>query len=229
MYLVYTFEKNEDPSTLTKALWNIKVGHQIVSSSNGDQLWVTDPKYVQAALEVVNIWKYDPEKLPLVQLDRSKQDKQTLQGALKETPISYLFLFSTFVVCFLTQLGENLEVVRYFLISPIYVQAGQLVSFPLTQVLQSGEWWRLVTPTFLHFSALHVIFNALWVWDLGRKIERYVGSIKWLLGALFVSIGANVAQYLISDTVFSVDCQGLYMAWSGLVGLRLIYQEVYQY
>lgn len=59
----------------------------------------------------------------------------------------------------------------------------------------NGEYWRLVTPVFLHFSWLHIVFNALWTWEFGHRIERALGS-RWLL-LLFLVIAAisNTSQF----------------------------------
>ncbi|TDO96837.1 rhomboid family intramembrane serine protease [Marinomonas balearica] len=216
MYLVYTFETNEDPSELTKALWRVKIGHQVVTKTSGDELWVTDPKYVQATLELVTIWKQDALALTQVTVNRPTNSRQSIKTLVIETPVSCLFLLCTLAVCFLTQLGDNSEAVKWFLISPIFSQSGQLFSLPLLRVLESGEVWRLITPTFLHFSILHLVFNGLWVWDIGRKLERLIGSVTWLIGALVISIGANVLQYLLSNTVYFGGLSGLVY---GLIGV----------
>ncbi len=35
----------------------------------------------------------------------------------------------------------------------------------------SGQAWRLVTSALLHGGWLHILFNAMWIWSLGRAIE----------------------------------------------------------
>jgi len=42
--------------------------------------------------------------------------------------------------------------------------------------LVNHEWWRLITPTFLHFSITHLAFNCLWIYILGSTIERMDGT-----------------------------------------------------
>lgn len=62
--------------------------------------------------------------------------------------------------------------------------------------LLNNEWWRLLTPTFLHFSLTHLAFNCLWIYILGSKIEELDG--KGLLLFVFVtsSILSNAGQFL---------------------------------
>ena len=37
---------------------------------------------------------------------------------------------------------------------------------------ENSQWWRLITPMFIHFSFAHLAFNCLWVYILGEKIEK---------------------------------------------------------
>ena len=87
---------------------------------------------------------------------------------------------------------------------------GNRIQFdPLAEVLSKGEYWRLLTPAFLHSGIAHLIFNSLWVWEVGRKLERLMGSLIWLAFAVFVSVVSNIGQYLING----------YPLFGGLSGL----------
>jgi GlpG protein len=59
----------------------------------------------------------------------------------------------------------------------------------------NNEWWRLVTPMLIHFSFAHLVFNCLWVYVLGSKIELLDGHFAFLNLVIFSSACSNMAQY----------------------------------
>jgi GlpG protein len=73
---------------------------------------------------------------------------------------------------------------------------GELRLEPPGAAFARGEYWRLLTPAFLHFGIFHIVFNALWIWEFGRRIEALVGPGNFLVIFLATAIGANVGQYL---------------------------------
>ena len=52
----------------------------------------------------------------------------------------------------------------------------------------NNEWWRLVTPMLIHFSFAHLVFNCLWVYVLGSKIELLDGHFAFLNLVIFSSV-----------------------------------------
>ena len=85
--------------------------------------------------------------------------------------------------------------------------------------LVSWEWWRLITPTFLHFSLTHLIFNCLWIYILGSKIEIIDGRGMFLTLFLFAGLSSNLGQYFFTgDYLFG----GLSGAVYGLLGFCFI-------
>ncbi len=73
---------------------------------------------------------------------------------------------------------------------------GNQVAWVLDGGLWQGELWRIFTPMFLHFGLPHILFNGLWLWELGRRIEYWHGHtvlFTMIMGIAFIS---NVGQFM---------------------------------
>ena len=46
-------------------------------------------------------------------------------------------------------------------------------------LVDSGEWWRLVTSGFLHDGPIHLLFNMIGVFFLGQLLEPRLGPIRF--------------------------------------------------
>lgn len=66
----------------------------------------------------------------------------------------------------------------------------------------AGEIWRLFTPIFLHFGPLHLLFNMLWLKDLGTAIERRHNSLVLAMLIMAIASASNLAQYLVRGPTF---------------------------
>ena len=81
--------------------------------------------------------------------------------------------------------------------------------------LPAGQYSRLITPIFLHFSLLHIVFNMLVLWMFGVELERMWGSrffTKYYfvcgLGAAATTIVYSIApaSSSVRTTCATVDC-----------------------
>jgi GlpG protein len=70
------------------------------------------------------------------------------------------------------------------------------------QAIRSGQVWRLVTPIFLHFSPLHILFNLMWLRQLGVTIEFRRGSGRFLVVVMVIAILSNSAQFFRAGPAF---------------------------
>ena len=64
-----------------------------------------------------------------------------------------------------------------------------------------GEVWRLVTPIFIHFGALHIIFNMLWLFQFGKMIEMRYGIFWMAMLVLATAIISNLFQCLVPQAM----------------------------
>ena len=93
-------------------------------------------------------------------------------------PITLLLIAVSGFVAIISRLGESSDVVQMLMISQ-YSHNG------LGDVM-AGQVWRLITPIFIHFGLMHLIFNMMWVWDLGRLIEVKKGARFYQIGRAHV-------------------------------------------
>ena len=62
--------------------------------------------------------------------------------------------------------------------------------------IRKGEVWRLFTPALMHFGFLHIIFNMMWLYQLGGQFERSLGVGRLILFILASAIASNLFQYV---------------------------------
>ena len=66
----------------------------------------------------------------------------------------------------------------------------------------NGEIWRLLSPIFMHFGFLHLLFNMMWLRDLGAIFEKKFGSQYFLMFVITTSLISNILQYLVTGPFF---------------------------
>ena len=77
-----------------------------------------------------------------------------------------------------------------------FTNLGPLGIFIWPYTAEQGEWWRLLSATFLHYNYLHVGFNMLALTWFGIGIERRVGHWRFLTIYLLSGIGSMVAALI---------------------------------
>ncbi len=85
--------------------------------------------------------------------------------------------------------------------------------------LEDNEWWRIITPIFIHFSFAHLAFNCLWIYILGEKIENTDGSLVFIILVTFSAILSNSFQYFWTESSLFGGLSGVIY---GLIGFCMI-------
>lgn len=120
----------------------------------------------------------------------------------------------------LTELLIGVNVILFLLTQLLNIFVGNalyLLGAKINFLIALGQIWRLLSAIFLHADIMHLIFNMMALYILGRDIERYYGRKKFLF-IYFISglIGSSFSFLLVPNT--SVGASG---AIFGLFGANL--------
>jgi len=124
--------------------------------------------------------------------------------------VSLVLIFISIGVFILSKFGKDLEAVASLFIG--------LPGSGLYELLH-GQVWRLFTPIFIHFEILHILFNMLWLRDLGSMIESRQRSGFFILLVLTLAAVSNLAEYFVSGPIFG-GMSGVVYGLFGYVWMR---------
>ena len=99
------------------------------------------------------------------------------------------------------------------LVSSAVDSAGQVVG------VSEGEWWRLITASFLHYGPLHLGLNMLVLWFIGPPLEEYFGHGRYLLVYLVSGLAGSAGALIWSPNALTVGASG---AIFGIMGAALV-------
>jgi len=80
----------------------------------------------------------------------------------------------------------------------------------------SGGYWALVTSALVHFALWHVAFNVYWLWVLGSRLERTIGSLPYL-GFFVVSAFVSSSIQLAVSGATGIGASGVVYAIFGFM------------
>ncbi|KRK83703.1 membrane-associated serine protease [Companilactobacillus bobalius DSM 19674] len=93
--------------------------------------------------------------------------------------------------------------------------------------IQTGDWWRLITPIFLHLSVFHIFMNGFTLLYVGQILEPMIGHWRFLTIYLLSGITGNLASFAFgSDNTISVGAStSIFGLFAAFLALGFIYRE----
>lgn len=96
----------------------------------------------------------------------------------------------------------------------ILFRLGATGSFAVT-----GYWWTLITAIFLHGNFLHILFNLLWIRQIGTNVEELFGTSRFIL----IFLISGIVGFILSNIVGIQLTIGASGSIFGLLGALIFY------
>ena len=136
--------------------------------------------------------------------------------------MTILLIAASVATAFYTDLGKKDAAVAQLAIVP-YVVRPPWIHYAHLSESWYREPWRLLTPIFLHFGFMHILFNLLMLAQLGGLIEAVRGSWRFLVFVLLIAVPSNIAQYLWSGPQFG-GMSGVVYGLFGYIWMKSRYE-----
>jgi rhomboid protease GluP len=91
-------------------------------------------------------------------------------------------------------------------------------------LVQSGQWYRLITCAFVHANFVHLLCNMYSLYIIGNQLESYMGKLKYLIIYLVSALTGSLLSIVFS-TGYSIGASG---AIFGLLGSLLYFGYHYR-
>ncbi len=104
--------------------------------------------------------------------------------------VTYTILAVTVLVYLLQMATENVLV---------GTDLPALYGMKINELIVEGQFWRLITPVFLHGSILHIAFNMYALLIFGPGLERFYGHWRYLALYFVSGFAGNVFSFLFSS------------------------------
>lgn len=104
---------------------------------------------------------------------------------------------------------------------PTLIKMGAKVN----ELISAGEYWRLITPMFLHIGIMHITLNMYALKNTGPFVEKMFGKFKFLAMYLFSGITGNIFSYLFSPKISAGASTSIFGIFGAIVMCGVFYRK----
>ncbi|MCU9600518.1 rhomboid family intramembrane serine protease [Caldibacillus kokeshiiformis] len=166
--------------------------------------------------------EYDLYEVDLIRRDclalfhgAEKKEKQLLN---RTNPFfTYLFLSIQLLVFFLMELAGG------------SLNPNVLISFGAksNEYIIEGEWWRFITPMFIHIGFIHLLFNSLALYYLGSMVERIYGKARFFIIYLLAGFLGTVSSFIFNYHISAGASGAIFGLFGALLYFGLVHKRTF--
>ena len=201
-----------DMDVLLEELNGQQISYRLNKVEHCSELWVEHSDEVPRVFQIL-------EKINRQHQKANARKHPGFSKQLEKMPVVGILLVLSILGALLVE--WVFPVVHWFTFQDFDVLGQSTIRFgTASEAMARGEYWRLVTPIFLHFGLFHVAFNSLWMWELGRRIEPLTGSLHTSVAIFLMAVASNLGQYLWGGPSLFGGMSGVVYGLLGYVWIR---------
>jgi GlpG protein len=205
--------KNEDSAkTFSGFLASLDIRNLVESDADGWAVWILSEDQIESGQQALAAFLQNPtdKKYQIAsaaaEANERERRREDAKAAKRIHDRDRIWSRSNLAPLTLSLIGASVVVTLIIGLEPTFGDIHWLAidDFPfgsLTEV-RAGQVWRLITPIFVHFGPMHLIFNMLWLRDLGGMIEIRQGARQLALLVAVLGIVSNLGQYFLDGPFF---------------------------
>jgi GlpG protein len=240
----------EDAAARFSAFLEVRgIENQFEAEDDGTfSLWIMEEDRVKEAAELLAKFRGHPDAPEFAKAasaaEKQRREQSKAEAARRATVadtarigyeqhfqaapyVTYALIVASVAVAIYSHLGDDWHALRGLSMTEVHVEGGFAIMPGLPEI-RAGQIWRLITPIFIHFGPLHLVFNMMLLKDLGTFIESRFGG-RYLVGLIIVTaVISNYAQYLWNGPAFG-GMSGVDYALFGFLWMRGKYDPASQW
>jgi GlpG protein len=233
-----TLPDRDQARRLADYLLTLGIDTQVQADAAGLAVWVRDEDRVEQARQELEAFRRAPDhpryqeaarRAEALRREEEARDREYERQAAaararmgppgpRRWPATIILIGLCMAVTLASNFGQNLAVLRWVAITS-WEEDGRLVP-DLRQVWGERQYWRLVSPLFLHLDSVHLLFNLWALYAFGVPLEYKLGTRRAVLFVLAVGILSNLLQYYKTANPLFGGMSGVLYAMFGFIWAR---------
>jgi GlpG protein len=211
-----TLPRDLDPRVLTDHLTALGMATRVDERPEGSVVWVYHEDHLDRARQELADYIANPDdpryasskqvaedvRRKARELDRKYQKNFRDMGSawdrpnLHRRPLTAVLIAISAVVFLLQNWAPpSWHVMTWLTFTTNFLNENNGPNFHALDDILHGEVWRLITPIFLHFGIIHLMFNMWALWILGSLIEERRGTKAMAILVFVSAIASNTGEF----------------------------------
>lgn len=176
-------------------------------------------------LSVPNLhsWSSNVEDIPLFihairQTEKARQEEEKSLLFASNKPLLTYILVAVNIIMFLLveSVGSSTDIATLIAFGAKY-----------NPLILQGDWWRFITPMFLHIGFLHLAMNMLALYYLGMSVERIYGTGRFFLIYFAAGIAGAIASFAFTTSVSAGASGAIFGCFGALLYFGVVHPSLF--